>query len=90
MIDGISMKFLLYYCTLFSLMTPPVMAMSDFPQSMDVFKLVVGMLFVSLSKGVYTVYETSVISGKPLVVSLGSRCELCLQWKSFSPSSPKK
>lgn len=53
MVDGISMKFLLCYCTLFSLMTPGVMAMSVFPQPMDVLKLVVDMLCVSPSKTIY-------------------------------------
>lgn len=53
MVDGSSMKHLLCYCTMFSLMTPVVMATSDFPQPADVLKLVVGMLFVSLSKSIY-------------------------------------
>lgn len=36
MVDGINMKFVFWYCTLFSRMIPVVMEMSDFPQSVDV------------------------------------------------------
>lgn len=55
-VDSIGMKLLFYYCIVFSIMTPLMVIMSDFPPIMDVLKLVVGVLLFFLPVRVYSAF----------------------------------
>lgn len=52
-VDSIGMKFLFCYCIVLSIMTPLMVIMSDFPHTMVILKLGVGVLFFSPSKSMF-------------------------------------